>query len=62
MKELKKLSRSEMKTFFGGVPEIKSCSCTGCIGSWTYSDTPTGQQVLDDINRYCSTGTADCTS
>ena len=68
MKNFNKLSRAEMKNVLGGDDPILdggggnriTCSCTGSVGSWYYTDTPTDQQVADDIKRYCSSGQGSC--
>ena len=59
---MQKLSKDEMKKVMGGVTEPISCTCTDCVGAWSYSSTPTGIQTLDDIVSYCRTGFGSCTN
>jgi len=59
---MKKLSKEEMKKVMGGKDAAVSCTCSGSVGAWTYTSTPTGMQSLDDIATYCSSGYGSCTN
>lgn len=57
---MEKLSNDEMKKVMGGVAAQVTCSCYGSVGAWEYTDTPTGNQTLDDIADYCRSGYGSC--
>lgn len=58
------LSKDQMKNVMGkmvGGSGTWSCECSGSVGSWTYTSTPSIGDMIQDIQDYCSSGEGTCT-